>query len=100
MDKCNRKKELENFSDEPIKVLGHLETTVIYNQWKDQSAMLTVVDDGHKNIIGRDLFATLGLAVDQQQPETGKCVYNINNSVCKIKETIATQFPHLVSRIG
>ena len=62
--------------------------------------MLTVVDDGHKNIIGRDLFATLGLAVVQQQPETGKCLYNIDNSVCKIKETIATQFPHLVSRIG
>ena len=62
--------------------------------------MLTLVDDGHKNIIGRDLFTTLGLAVVQQQPETGKCVYNINNSTCKIKETIATQFPHLVSRIG
>ena len=48
----------------------------------------------------RDLFTTLGLAVVQQQPETGKCVYNINNSTCKIKETNATQFPHLVSRIG
>ena len=62
--------------------------------------MLTVVDDGHKNIIGRDLFTTLGLAVVQQQPEIGKCVYNINNSRCKIKNSIATQFPHLVSRIG
>ena len=91
---------MKTFSKEPIKVLGQLEITAIYNQWKDTSAMLTVVDDGHKNIIGRDLFATLGLAVVQQQPETGKCVYNINNSVCKIKETIATQFPHLVSRIG
>ena len=29
-----------------------------------------------------------------------KCVNNINSSTCKIKETIATQFPHLVSRIG
>ena len=50
--------------------------------------------------IGRDLFATLGPTVVQQQSETGKCVYNINNSVCKIKETIATQVPHVVSRIG
>ena len=94
------KRNLKTFSNEPIKVIGHLETTVIYNQWKDTTAMLTVVDDGHKNIIGRDLFTTLGLAVVQQQPESGKCVYNINNSTCKIKETIATQFPHLVSRIG
>ena len=57
---ATEKKNLKTFSNEPIKVLGHLETTVIYNQWKDTSAMLTVVDDGHKNIIGRDLFATLG----------------------------------------
>ena len=94
------RRNLKTFSNEPIKVIGHLETTVVYNQWQDKSAMLTVVDDGHKNIIGRDLFTTLGLAVVQQQPETGKCVYNINNSSCKIKESIATQFPHLVSRIG
>ena len=94
------KRNLKTFSNEPIKIIGHLETTVIYNQWTDTSAMLTVVDDGHKNIIGRDLFTTLGLAVVQQQPETGKCVYNINNSTCKIQETIATQFPYLVSRIG
>ena len=91
---------MKTFSIEPIKVLGHLETTVTYNQWKDRAAMLTVVEDEHKNIMGRDLFTTLGLAVVQQQPETGKCVNNINTSTCKIKETTATQFPYLVSRIG
>ena len=96
----SEKRNLKTFSNEPIKFIGHLETTVIYNRWKDTSATLTLVDDGHKNIIGRDLFGTLGLAVVQQKPETVKCVYNINNSTCKIKETIATQFPHLVSRIG
>ena len=94
------KRTLKTFSNEPIKVLGHLETTITYNQWKDKTAVLTVVEDGHRNIIGRDLFTTLGLAVVQQQPDNGKCVNNINTSTCKIKETIATQFPHLVSRIG
>ena len=100
------KRNLKTFSNEPIKVLGHLETTITYNQWKDRAAMLTVLEDGHRNIIGRDLFTTLGLqpwdynAVVQQQPENSKCVNNINTSICKIKETIATQFPHLVSRIG
>ena len=59
------------------------------------------MEDGHKIIIGRDLFTSLGLpVVKQQQPDNGKCVNNINNSACKIKETIAAQFPHLVSRIG
>ena len=94
------RRNLKTFSNEPIKVLGHLETTVTYNQWQNRAAMLTVVEDGHRNIIGRDLFTTLGLAVVQQQPENSICVNNINTSTCKIKETIATQFPHLVSRIG
>ena len=94
------KRNLKTFSNEPIKVLGHLESTITYNQWKDKAALFTVVEDGHRNIIGRDLFRTLGLAVVKQQPDNGKCVNNINTSTCKIKETIATQFPHLVSRIG
>ena len=60
-----------------------------------------MVEDGHKIIIGRDLFTSLGLAVvQQQQPDNGKCVNNIKNSTCKIKETIAAQLLHLVSRIG
>ena len=59
------------------------------------------MEDGHKIFIGRDLFNSLGLAiVQQQQPENGKSVNKINNSTCKIKETIAAQFPHLFSRIG
>ena len=93
------RRNLKTFSNEPIKVLGHLETTVTYNQWKDRAAMLTVVEDGYRNIIGMDLFTTLGLAVVQQQPEHGKWVNNINTSTCKIKETITTQFHHLVSKI-
>ena len=95
------KRDLKTFSNEPIQVLGHLETTVAYNNWTDREAILTVLDNGHKIIIGRELFPSLGLAVVQQhQSENGKCVNNINNSACKIKETIAAQFSHLVSRIG
>ena len=95
------KRDLKTFSNEPIQFLGHLETTVACNNWTDREAILTVAEDGHKIIIGRDLFPSLGLAVVQQhQSEKGKCVNNINNSECKIKETIAAQFPHLVSRIG
>ena len=59
------RRNLKTFSNEPINVLGHLETTVAYNNWEDRAAMLTVVEDGHKNIIGRNLFTTHGLAVVQ-----------------------------------
>ena len=100
MDHYKTKQELENFSNETIKVLGQLATMVTYIDWTCNDTHLTVVEDGHKIIIGRDLFNSLGLAVVQQQAESGKCVNNIINSTCKIKDTIAAQFPHLVSRIG
>ena len=61
------KQDLKTFSNEPIKVLGHLETTVAYSNWIDREAILTWVEDGHKIIIGRDFFPSLGLAVVQQQ---------------------------------
>ena len=95
------KRDLKTFSNDTIKVLGHLETTVAYKNWTDRKAILTVVEDDHMIFIGRDLFPSLDIAVVQQhQSETGKCVNNINYFECKIKETIAAQFPHLVSTIG
>ena len=81
------KRDLKTFSNNPIEILGHLETTVAYNNWIDREASLTVVEDGHKIIIGRDLFTSFGLAIVQQrQPNNGKCVNNINNSTCNNKE--------------
>ena len=91
---------LKIFSNEPIKVLGIFWTTIIYNDWTCEDACLTVVEDGHKLIIGRDVFNSLELAVVQQQTKRSKCNNNIAKSTCKIKQTIASHFPHLVSRIG
>ena len=102
--KCINSKErtdLKTFSTEPIKVLGHLETLATNNKWTCKEVLLTIVEDSHKIIIGRDLFNSLGLAiVQQQQPENGKCVINNNNSTRKNKKTTAAQLPHLVSRVG
>ena len=96
-----KRRELKTFSNEPIKVLGHLEATVSYNNWTRKDVRLTIVEDGQKIITRRDLFNSLGLAIVQLlQPETVKCVNNINNSTCKVKETIAAQIPHLVVKIG
>ena len=95
-----RDKDLKTFSNEPIKVLGKIATTVAYKDWKCENASLAVVEDGHKFIIGRDLCSSLGLAVVQQQAKRGKCGNNIDNSICKVKQTIASKFPNLVSLIG
>ena len=58
------------------------------------------LDDGNKNIIGRELYKNFELAVFQQQRKSGKCVGNIDNSTGKLKQAIAPQFPELVSGIG
>ena len=71
------KNDLEPFSNEPIKVLGKLATSVTQNEWTCEDARLSVVDYGHKNIIGRVTFNSLGLAVVQQQLKKGNCVNNI-----------------------
>ena len=79
---------------------GKLSTIVAYNDWTCDEACLTVMEYGPKLIIGTDLCNSLCLAVVQQQSKRGKCVNNIDSSTCKIKETVASKFPHLVSRIG
>ena len=66
-------KDLKTFPNEPMKKLGKL-------GWTCKEAGLTVVEDAHKLIIGRDLFISLDQAVVQQQAESGKCVNNIDNS--------------------
>ena len=50
---------MKTFSNEPIKVLAKLVTTVPYNDRICDNASLTVVDDGRKKILGRDLFNSL-----------------------------------------
>ena len=99
MDRYNRKKEFENFlkqTNQSHWALGN------HSNLQSMERHISDADCGRRwaQKYRKDLFTTLGLAVVQQQPETGKYVYNINNSTCKIKGTIATQFPHLVSRIG
>ena len=85
------RRNLKTFSNESTKVLGHLETTVTYNQWKDRAAMLTVVEDGHRNIIGR-IFTTMGLAVVQQKPENVKALITLTLLHVKLKRQSQRNF--------
>ena len=93
-------RDLKTFSNEPIKDLGKLTTTVTQNDWTCEDACLTVVDDGYKNVIGRYLFSSLGLTIVQQQSKKSKCVITIDTSTCKVKQAVASQFTQLDSRIG
>ena len=90
----------KTFSYEPIKKLGKIETTVVYNGWICEDAFLTVVADGHKLIMGRDLSSRVFLAVVKQQAKRTECINDIDNSACKVKQAILLQFPDIVLKIG
>ena len=75
--KCE--KDLKTISNELIKVLGKIATTAVYNNWICVDACLTVIEDEHKLIIGKEFFS-FGLVVVQQQAKRGKVVNNFDNS--------------------
>ena len=58
--------ELESFSNNIVETLGTLKTSVSCNDWKTQKAKKTVVADGFRPILGRDLFDQLGLTISQK----------------------------------
>ena len=56
---------------------------------------VAAVEDGHRTIIGRDLFPELELSITQT-----KQVSNVDQNQCLIKKQIAFDFSGLISRIG
>ena len=59
------------FSNEPIQVDGQIQSPITSEGWTCDSPTFTVVADGLKSLIGRDLVDQLGLAVTQSTSQ--KC---------------------------
>ena len=58
--------ELKSFSNDIVKPLGTLKTPVRCKDWKIPKAKITVVADGFRPILGRDLFDQLGIIISQK----------------------------------
>ena len=91
-------KQLKIFSNELIQTLGILQTSIQSNNWYANPIETQVVTDGHRLLLGRDLFPALGLSI--QQSNSQKTVNQVEQENCQIKKQIATDFPDLISRIG
>ena len=89
--------ELKSFSNDIVQPLGTLKTPVKCNDWNLQKAKITVVADGFRPILGRDLFDQLGITISQK-PCLKTEVNNIDQP-CAIKRSLAKEFPDLISRI-
>ena len=89
--------QLRTFSNESIQVEGKIQSPITSKVWTCDSATFTVVADGLKSLISRDLFDQLGLAVTQSTSLRGNRVNYISS--CEFKEQIAKTFPDLISRM-
>ena len=87
-------KQLKTFSNEPIHTLGILQS----NNWYANPIEIQVVTDGHRPLLGRDLFPALGLSIQQSNNQT--TINQVEQEYCPIKKQIAIDFPDLISRIG
>ena len=91
-------KQLKVFSNEPIQTRGILQTSIRSNNWYANPVEIQVVTDGHRPLLGRDLFPALGLSI--QQSNNQATVNQVDQEYCPIKKQIATDFPDLISRFG
>ena len=91
-------KQLKTFSNELIRTLGVLQTSIQSNNWYANPIEIQVVTDGHRSLLGRDLFPALGLSL--QQSNSPNTVNLVEQEYCPIKKQTATNFPDLTSRIG
>ena len=87
--------DLKAFPNDLIKIVSVIKITVKCGKWLDKEVRVTVVEDGHRSIIGRDLFLYLCFSVTQSRQ-----VLNIDQNRCPIKQRIALDFRGLISRIS
>ena len=87
--------DLKNFSNDIIKIVGVINTSIKCDNWRATVVVVTVAEDVHRPIIGRDLLSKLGFSLTQL-----KQVANIDQNQCLIKKRIAFDFPSLITRIG
>ena len=90
--------ELKSFSNNIVETLRTLRTPVRRNNWKFQKTKITVVADGFRPILGRDLSDQLGVTISQK-PCPNIEINNIETP-CAIKKSLAKELPDLISRIG
>ena len=91
-------KQLKTFSNEPIHTVGIIQTSIQSGNWHANPIEIQVVADGHRSLLGRDLFPALGLSI--QQSNNQMIINQVEQQYCPIKKQIAIDFPDLISRIG
>ena len=80
--------ELRTFSKYLINTIGVIKSSIKCNDWIATGVNVTVIEDGHRPRIRRDLFPQIGLLLTQT-----KQVANVDQNQCLIKKQIVFDFP-------
>ena len=91
-------KQLKTFSNEPIHTVGILQTSIQSSNWYANPIEIQVGADGHRSLLGRDLFPALGISIHQSSNRV--TINQVDQEYCPIKKQIAIDYPDLISRIG
>ena len=83
----------KTFSNDLIKIIGVINNRVECNDWTAKNVKVTVVENGHRPIFGRDLFPQLRLSLTQS-----KQLLNTDQNHSSIKQQLALDYPFLISR--
>ena len=86
--------ELKTFSNDLIQSIGVIKTSVKCNDLIATDVNVTVVEDSHRPIIGRDVFSQLGLSLIQT-----KQFSIVEQNQCLIEKQVAFNFPGLILKI-
>ena len=89
---------MKTFSNEPTHTVGILQTSIQSGNWYANPIEIQVMADGHRSLLGRNLFPALGLSI--QQSNNQMIINQVEQEYCPIKKQIAIDFPDLISRIG
>ena len=73
--------DFKTFSNELITIVGVTNATVKCNDWSAKDVKVTIVEDGRRPIIARDLFPHLKHSLNQSTE-----VLNFNKNQCPIKQ--------------
>ena len=92
--------EIKTFANEPIPVIGMMQTPVESNVWWIEDAEFVLVRNELKPLIGRELFDALGISITQTLCSDEGSMVNTITTQFPLKIQIANQFPQLISRTG
>ena len=62
-----KRRNTNNFSNEPVKILGTLIAPVESNSWRTKNAHFVILENGLEPLIGKNLFETIGIFIKQNK---------------------------------